>query len=426
MKINYFMPCTWQEIRENVRKVNPVLCDIIDRVDPSDKYNFIKVRYHFGQYIVSRSEFQLPVSTSKTVPISDPSIPNSIKKLINYSDLPISLILNKSVEVFYESDIRVMPTKLFRKGALFGLWELLDKKFDVSTEELWNITAGARTAFMLSKISDNASHMKLRRHYSLSNYQPSGILDHHKIFSEIAQSNIAKSNWHCDLILFSSNWVKNTNKLAELNYFWLQEAWRQSFNCRKNMSFNKSWETFSAAVSSKNIRPNPLTINIIKHLLLIIDGLYPAFSPATDEETIPRKLLHSAYKDIYQLKNTPLIMEPSHLFKKNKPVYYSFQLETLLEYAPNVNRGKTIITDLRELITLIRILENFDQKVKGKFKFFHKDADENHQIQSSNSIPCLDSNFPKDVAHSSPFFKGCIQAKLDQDRSTPLLSDPCI
>lgn len=417
----------WAEIRGQIQLINPRLVQLIDEIDPSEPFDFIKVTYHFGQPIIKNGQFQLPVSSTKTVPITEKEVPVSIKQRLDYSPVPIILILSKKAEVFYEGNERVMPTKIQSKGSLFGLWEMFDPPPGELVQQLWNITAGARSLFMLPKISNQFLHKQLQHTYKIQAYAPNDMLHHHAIFTEIANAETVSAPWAMDVLIFSKSWQtsnfeKDFSRL-QLHCFLLHEAWRQSANCRNNMSFDMAWESFSQAVAKRNMKPKPLIVNTLKHLRAIREGFYPGYAPAIDDESGPIKLLMEAYSEIYKITHHPTIMEPTHLSKKNRPVYYSMQYPTLIEYAPGV-QGKNIIIDERELKILNDMLENSLNEPVSNFTFFHPEADTSLNIKSAEELPQLNAQFMPDFsqnfAASSPFLKGCVQVSLTEDRVTPL------
>lgn len=420
----------WASIRRSVQVVNADLAKYIDDFDPSKEFHFIKVSYRFGQSILKNGRLQLPVSKEDTAFLNDNRIPVKLKRSLGYCALPMSLLLNKKAEVFYESENRVMPTKVLGKGSMMGLWEAFDPAPKVFAENVWNITAGARSLFVLPKVSNQLAHKQLQRAYGLNAYPPSHMLHHHQIFKEIAAKD-DKNEWVLDVIFFGEKWAALQDmpslESLKLNHYLLKEAWKQSYNCRNNMAFNMSWELFSKAVSERNMKPKPLIVNTLKHLLAINDGFYPGYGPAINEEAAPVQLIRDAYCNIYQSKADPTLMEPFHLASVQRPAYYSFQLPSLLENAPGVH-GKNIIIDLRELKVLMEMLQVSFEENCLQFSYFHPNEDVAYGIEHSRKIFDIDPNFqiqaeahsPCDFAKSSPFLKGCVQIALSSDRALPL------
>lgn len=419
----------WNDVRLDVKKINPQLFKLIEETDTNDKYEFIKARYKYGQFIVKNGSLHLPLGSDKEISIDDKQVPKEIRKKLNYSSVPIGLIMSKTSEIYYESPTRVMPTKLYQTGAMFGLWEAFDPPPSKYVKHVWNIRAGARSIFMLPKISNQSQHSKLQKYYSFNQGQPKNILDQHDIFSKIVNSHAVDNKWYCDILFFSEklNPDNLSNQQFNLKYFLLKEAWHQSFNCRNNMSFDMAWELFSQSVTEKNFKPKPLIINTIKHLMLIKESIYPGFAPALSDDCAPINLITEAYLDIYRIQNYPTIMVPVHISKKNRPVYYSLQLPSLIEYAPG-SQGKNVITDLRELKRLIDTLKEIID-IDINFDFYHSEKDSYLGITHAKELADSDKNMRPKInkynlpfSDNSPFLKGCIQISLNQDRSNPLIT----
>ncbi len=177
-----FQILTWSEIKEQVSSVHPSLATAINEFDPDDSFKFVKISYRFGQSIMRDCELNVPISKHETSNLNHESVPALVKKQLDYRYIPIGLILNKKAEVFYESEDRVMPTKIFGAGSMIGLWENFDPEPSKFVKNVWNVSAGARSIFMLPKISNQTFHKNLKDFFHIQSYPPKSQLDHHGIF----------------------------------------------------------------------------------------------------------------------------------------------------------------------------------------------------------------------------------------------------
>lgn len=408
----------WNDVKDQILAANPNLFEILSQVSP--KYSLIKARYRYGDKILKQGEIHLPLKNGGTIPLESNSISCSIREKLEYSYVPLSLILTKSVEVHFETDERVMPSKLFPTGTTFGLWEVFDPPPSEFVKRVWNLSAGARSAFMLPKIADNISHNRLKREYKISTYSPKKLLFHHHVFADLA--NKIENEWSCDVLFFCDGWLQEKDdniSCIKLHKYWLNEAWRQSYNCRNQMSYDVAWESFSKEVTRRNWKPRPYIINTIKHLMAISEGIFPGFIPSGGrEDALPAKLIQDTYVNTYCLKShAPIIMQPHHHKPGELPVYYTLYQPTLLEYAPKTDAGRSIMEDMRELKMLMNVLVLSTGCDDVKYDFFHCDADKFSEIRRSSEIMKEDDRFlecPKeygerDFAESSPFFRGCIR-----------------
>ncbi len=419
----------WNEARELIKPVNQKLVEIIDKFNPGKDFVFIKARYQYGDKILKRGELQLPTATG-TVPFQHHTIPAEIRKKLNYSTMPMGIILSKSIEVFFENEERTMPSKLFSTGTLFGLWEAFDPEPSEFVKKVWNLSAGARTVFMLPKISDAISHNRLKRDYGIHTHPPKKLLDHHKIFADLARKQ-QEDNWYCDILFFSDKWLENKDDnfgYLKLHKYWLSEAWKQSFNCRNQMSYDVAWEDFAREIGRRNYKPGAYIINVIKHLLTIGEGIFPGFTPAIEnnEDALPVNLIQEAYRKSYLLKHyEPIIMQPCHLREKGEIAYYSLSLPTQLEYVHQAKSSSSIMTDMRELKTLMLILLESVKNKTADFDFFHSEKDQFNEIRNASEIPDEDPRFlfkkNKDdnpwFCDNSPFWRGCVRIKLLESKT---------
>jgi hypothetical protein len=205
----------------------------------------------------------------------------------------------------------------------------------------------------------------------------------------------------------------------KLHRRWLREAWNQSYNCRSQMSYDVAWEDFSKELSRRNYKPRADSINIIKHLISIGEGIFPGFVPALeDESTLPLSLIQNAYMESYLLKNyAPIIMHPYHLRKKGESVYYSLSMPTQLGYFAQFGKTPNIMGDLRELRQLISILQDSITEKLVDYHFFHSDKDGFGEIRQASEIPAEDKRFDNHFikysnagfCDNSHFWRGCIR-----------------
>lgn len=410
----------WEKVKDEIWQANPSLASILEQFEP--KYTFIKARYHFGDKILNQGVIHLPTADGSMIPLNSDQVPESIRKKLSYSYVPLALILTRSVEVYFETEDRVMPSKLFATGTTFGLWEAFDPPPSEFVRKVWNLSAGARSVFMLPKIADGIAHARLKRDYGITAYPPKKLLFQNKVFTDLAHHTPKKDTWYCDVLFFCNKWLEEHEEnlsCVKLHKYWIHEAWKQSFNCRNQMSYDVAWEAFSKEVTRRNWKPRPYIINTIKHLMAIGEGIFPGFAPAGDSEVAaPIGLIQEAYMKSYMLKQyVPTIMQPHHLKDSDKPVYYSLYLPTLLEYAPQADNARSIMADMRELKMLMKVLLASTNTNEVSYDFFHCDDDQFSEIRNSREMPDEDKNlvdYPKKYgklgfADNSPFLRGCVR-----------------
>ena len=419
----YVEELTWDKVRNGVTKANAQLAAIIDKFDPGKDHTFLKAKYRFGDRILDQGVTCLPLKDGGTMPLNHEKMPSTLKKKLGYGLVPMAFILTKSVEVFFETEDRVMPSKLFGEGTTFGLWEAFDPLPPEFLRKAWCLCAGARSIWMLPSISDSMSHSRLRRDCSITSYPPKTLLDHSAVFTELNKYADSKGEgWYCEVLFFCDKWLdyKEDNlACVRLQRYWLYEAWTQSYNCRTQMSYDVSWEAFSKAVTKKNWKPKAYIISILKHLMAIGTGTFPGFIPACDSEiAAPIKFLQDCYINHYLLKEyAPIIMSPHHLSDPNIPVYWSLSLPTQLEYAPRARNTPSVLSDMRELKMLMEVLFSSMKDNPIQCEFFHCEPDESSKIKPFSDMPMGDKRlmkYPSEYGErifpfNSAFGRGCIR-----------------
>jgi hypothetical protein len=423
---------SWQEVSSDVKKINPLLFDIIEQFGPSKKLRLYKVRYPYGAKIVDNGQFNCLSERGELLSINHECIAEQIKKDLTYRTIPLALVMYNSAEVFIKDEQRVVPMRLLKSGELFGVFEIIESPNDEGTASVTNVSSGARSAFLLPKISDSLCHKKLVNELGLSSSLPNGLADHGLIFAEVGSHPDFVGQWYSEILFFSKDWFEERNNNAGWVRFTKQLyeiGWYQSQYWRNQTTFGLLWKTLISAIKRKNIRPRPYLVDTVKHLIFVSTGAIPGFSTSeVDQEALPAKIIQDLYIKIYGLKSHfPIIMIPHHFLPKDvdSSVYYSLSYPTLLETSLNPKQAPTIIEDLRDIKQLIALLDNeFDVEVKIlhnviqgiNFDFYTCEQDIQGKINSSTDLPRIDklfcgnnANCDRTFPYTSPFLRGCIR-----------------
>lgn len=425
---------SWESIRTAVSAKNPSLAEAIDQLN-TKKIPFYKARYRYGAEIVSRGNFYLPHKNGRLVHINDKSVPDSLRNKINYSSIPLCLVLSRSNEVYVETSERIIPLNYFLPGDLFGVFESIN--FMTGNDHqtaLWSVSAGARSTFLLPRISDSIGHNKIRKQLSISAKVPSNLSEHQKIFAQIVSRHdeISKNDdaWENEILilpvdLFSSN----KSDAFELYKFMMSICWEQSQLFQDSIEFNLRWSTFSEEIGNRNLKPRVYIVSMIKFLYSIGAGSNLAFIPNTNLDALPADIIEQVYTEIYGLKQYfPSIMVPCKFNSQNSPVYCSLSLPTILESSPFAKNQPSIIEDTREIRKLMRIsaptmtgnsTDTHKNSMNVLYDFFHTEKDAYEELRNSSDIIKEDPRFSllsnqyKDriCCDNAPFFRGCIRIK---------------
>lgn len=195
------------------------------------------------------------------------------------------------------------------------------------------------------------------------------------------------------------------------------------------------WDlALSLIQQQRNIKPNPYIADTVKHLLAMGVGALPGFAPALDDHAAPVRRLQEIFTTIYQLQDyAPIIMQPQFFSlkqKESRPIYYSLQYPTTIEFSPRSREGSTKIFDLYEIRSLLNKYLNdiasdklnvkgtlvYELPEKVQYDFFHTDIENYTGIRLSKEIPEEDAAFKRVLANvnkrfpaNSTFIRGCIR-----------------
>lgn len=422
----------WSNISDDVYKINPQLAQKCDYINMHNKCSIFKVKYPYGLPIIKDGEFYLPTLDGRIISIKDKKIPASLRQSLAYAHLPLVCIINKSSEVFIEEEQRIIPLNFLKAGQLFGLFELMNSltQIPILRQSIWNISAGARSVFMIPSVSNVISNRKICKKFNMHNHVCEEINNqqHWSIFRNISSKN-KKNIWHTTMLVFTNKWFEYQNNIAyaEFYKYLVKQCWKQLQLLQGFSEHDKLWLLFTREINKRNFKPRTYIVDTIKHLISIAQGIGMAFEPSIDDTCLPANLIQQVYMQDYNLKNyIPNIIQPAKLTKGNK-VYYSLSIPTVPNSSLHCNNPPSIIEDQRNIKYLLDILMDIISNQKNrlntgleniKFEYFHSSKDESYSINSSTVIPEGDSRFcsynnsytdNRIFCASSSFFKGCIR-----------------
>lgn len=434
--IPYIKEYKWKDIRNELLKVNSKLVAAIDEVSPDDSYTLFKASYPYGANIIKRSDFYLPNDSGEIVPLTDSSISNKTKELLGYNlgSNPVSVLLNHSMELFINmQNHTVAAGNLVTPGNVFGTYRTLKTtNYSYHPAFIWDMTSGARSIFMLPKISEIEKHNNLCKNLGVRASAPKILMDHWQIFKEISQCNDFAKPWSIEIVFFSKKWFEKLEDKSwrPLHYFLLKSSWDGGDFWINNFFWNL---IFAIIQRDKNLKISSYISDTVKYILAVSTGALPGFAIAKDNTAAPISDIQKAYIEIYKLKEyLPIIMQPSsfNMYEElQAAVYYALQFPNALG---QTSRARTsLVQDLYEVRWLMDkysqgIAENrlnvgntpLAEAIKRvKYEYFHDKSGTYPNIRDSAEIfeedenfkniltPCNNKGFPI----NSPFVKGCIR-----------------
>lgn len=424
---------TWNEVGKSVRAVNAELADIIDDISPGD-LPLIKVSYPFGADIVDRGQLMLPNGRSLV-----PATETVFAEDLNYCPIPLGALLNRASEVYLDLQNYVAPLNFLSPGQLFGVFEVLNMFVNQFQLAFWSVASGAKSIFMLPKITRMDSHQRLSREFSVSRHPPQSLPEQHAIFAGIAAATGKAANWFSEVVLFTDAWMQAAKTKVgwqQLRRYLSDVGWQQTSYARDQLMFGLLWQTFSRVLNESRLKPRAYLADTVKYLVRIPIGTVPAFRPAAgDEQAAPFGLLQKAYVDVYGLqKYLPTMMCLSmNDVADSQALYYSLAYPIMLDNVPVDDERQVIISDLREVRMLVTVLIDAIAEFQGRSRMreeFQHIIDTNYQYYSADKDVYGNINLSKEIVSdhrflyeqatyperefcaSSQFLRGCVQAQL--------------
>lgn len=426
---------TWKKVRDRVAKVNPEFAAAVDSVSPNDSYELYSVKYPFGAMIFDAAVLNLPNNANQLVPLTHHTIPTKLKEQLSYRTIPMGIILSGGGEMHAAIKDRLIPLLVHLEGGLFGVWEAFDPPNSYLVKLSWNVSSGARSLFMLPKITETSGYQRLQKEFSGRIKPPSQLKDHWKVFKELTQSQSFPVPWDSEILFFSKKWfnqLQKENVWPTLQNYLYKTVWRQSMFWRFLITFNLIWQQFALIIKRDSIKWGSYQLETLKHLMMLVAGALPSFTPADNAEKLaPINALQEIFVNVYGLNYTPTIMVPYHFsIADKKSAYYSINEPTLIESVPKTREVLNVMEITKEIKAL---LEEFKQEIDAdtlkmkntplhelistvNFSFYHTMQDSSNQLKLSHHLPQDDPAFlsiskkygERPFCGSSSFLRGLV------------------
>ena len=377
---------TWKQARESVAAVNPEFARIIDQLNPGDRHWLVKASFPYGSLVMEKSIVTMPNANGDIVPITHPSIDRKIQEGLGYNlnSNPVSLVLKNSFEIYLPLKDRTLPLSgLITPGTTFGAWRVLNPKRSEQPVFIWDMSAGARSVFMLPKITEGLRHKKLEKALGITASMPKALMQHWEVFRQLSNTANLKQDqlWRSEILYFSEEWFKHLHDPSWNDFY--QYFHRSGWASTEFWRNQPMWSLiFSLILNDYESRPNASIMDTAQYLLNMGVGAFSGLGPARDTISGPWDLIQKIYNDIYEIKNyPPVIIQPQTFNMRDKlspPVYYSLQFPNATQFKPSTRVKISIISDLHEIRSLMRryerdLLSNkFNLGSTSLFDLFHQ------------------------------------------------------
>ncbi len=431
----------WKTVRNRVAEINPAFAAAVDAVAPGQQFPIYSVTYPFGQMIFDEGILNIPHSNGRWLPLNHADVPVPMKEQLSYRAIPIGLMLKHSAEVHVDTQDRIIPLTILSQGTPFGLWEALDPLHSYFTRLAWCVSSGARSLYLLCKISEATGHRRLKQAFGVRSPMPKRLRDQWAIFREITQHEDFPSPWASQVLFFSKPWFEQLTTDSAwimLKNYCYETVWQQSMFWRAEATLDLVWQSFAAKLNEANVKCGAYHLETLKHLVRMGVGALPLFVAADAKESLgPVQGLQQVLVDCYGLKDyIPTFIQPAR-FAMERPGsigYYSINEPTLIESVQR-NREilniKQVIRDVKQLYERLQVailedglkIENtpiFSLMQSVAMDFFHTDPDPSGQLEVSALLPkedrLLTEMSPKEegrrFCESSTFLRGCVRMRV--------------
>lgn len=445
---NYITKLQWHEIRDHVALIEPKFADLVDQLSPGSEFPLYLVDYHYGETIGDHHGTFLKHESGRRYQLGDCDTPREIMDELGYGmhNSPLLLLMEKKFEwhVFDSSNQNTFPIYVEKPGFFVGTRQLYDTQENNTTylsSAIMSCTAGSCSSFLLPNIGNKRNHSTMQIKLGITNAPPKDMNAHAAVFREIAGAHCSQ-HWLAKVLYFSEAWVQALRNDPEWIYLlrYLTEKMLLGWRHDKNKFFYDY--AFTKAQILQNIPHNAYLLETAKHIMGIAMGANLGFQPADDAEALPLNCIQQAYLDIYQLKQTPTILEPAKFNiadPEQKPLYYSLQRPILSSLE---RQSKTEPRALVNLHTLARIIHKFQEAFSShndhedyrntciqrmadqiQFDYFHHLADaEDNYTRNSSALKEVDPRYNRikdrecllEFPSDARFFRGCVQIGFPQ------------
>ncbi len=332
-------PTSWNEIKSLVKKLNPEFYQVIEEVGPHPNLKLHLVDYKYGEQIADEHHFYIPDGKGDIL-----SIPKPVAQPM--------LLLEGTIEVYYQGENNIMPRDVYRTGKIFPVLlyteHFMHTRFSLNLNS--RLSAGSRSAYMLQLHSFNECYAKLQKEYQIPKaFKPTQPLDHYKIFKEIAQKEHAP--WKVRVLLFDQKWLEaiwQNPAWSEVRLFFFKSALKLTNPWHWSVTYHQTLRDISHAYRFKL---KAYSEDFIRQILTsATDVLLPVFIPAHTEKALPLDVLARAFNASYGTHNLPVIMHADQSDMTTGMNYLSISHNTLTTYDIKTYRPLLYLNEIKEYL----------------------------------------------------------------------------
>lgn len=286
----------WGDIKHNIATLNKPIFDIFENIG-CDDVQVYEVNYPYGFLIGDEKYLYLPDEEG--------NIQN-----IEAAEYPYMILVEKQLELYLETEQRVIPDCLYEPGNFMPMTVgLTQNDLTLKPSVPFKLVSGARSISMMPLYKNSKEFYSLQRKYNIDNVDAENTMDHFSVFKAI--SDEIKPDWHSKLYVFTSKFtkkIKTEERWQGLRVYLLKQSIRLN-------SFNSNAMYIDYALTeiltSKKISMRPFSIELVKQIIFIALGARTAFKPLINDELMPVNALTSAFIDNFKTTTSPVFIGPT-------------------------------------------------------------------------------------------------------------------
>ena len=296
----------WSAAREAVLDSSTSLGETIDQLSPGNNLPLVHVRFPYGTMLVDQGAMQFP------------------HPQLNYQSVPLGIITQNSIEVFQETRTSLTSIAIHDQGLQLGVTAFMGWQGNE------NVTAGARSLFLIPKAAQLNGYKRLRRHYQITTQPYKSLRDQWQVFRDIANSAVLPKTWYTDVYFLTEPWfhLLRNDKAGETL---LNHIQTQAFEKTAYLRYQQYLQQLIATlIADSDLTIHLETINTVIQLYLIGMGIVPGSVPAFHDQHAPIIDLQNAYFNDYQIKPYhPSFMGPAYFTPgESGSIYHSLAINT--------------------------------------------------------------------------------------------------
>jgi hypothetical protein len=324
-----------------------------------------------------------------------------------------------------------LPRAIRRKGLEMGIWETFSPAVG------FNVVAGARTVYFLSKISDAGLNKKLYPFGIRAKNIPHMPMEQWQAFKTICHHYPGGDDWKMDILFLSKHWVQkilNEPHLQNFKLYLVEKALAHTMPNRTVTSLDLVWEKFMRRPGQQKRTRNLYLIEIFKRIIMAAAGDLPIMKIVNAKnDLLPYQTIVDVYLQHYGMKHyTPTMMYADYFqLKQGGSGYYplSIPLDALASA-----KNKNYSSARSDLVHLIQLFDEFVDEIRDgvedqenayfanllsniQLDFYHTEPDADQGIYQADELLVDDISFQQEeavyngrkICFNSGFFKGCVR-----------------